>query len=150
DHAQAEQNDRGGQADLIEGGNQPDRSGAEGHAAERYKKCVFAADAVTHPAEQEGSQRTDQKAGSEQRNGAEQRRNGVAVCEKLDRQDRGQASENVEVIPLDDVTARRSGDHSSEVRRNTSNSHTVLPLGFKDSSIAPASGATAFSRRSKV
>jgi hypothetical protein len=56
----------------------------------------------------------------------------VAFLEELDRQDRGQAAEYVEVIPLDDVTARCGGNYASEIRRNTSNSHIVLPLGFKD------------------
>src|SRR5262249_55248532 len=83
--------------------------------------------AVAHPSEQEGAERTDQKARGEQRYGAEQSGHRVAFFEKLDRQDRGQAAENIKVIPLDDVSPRRSGDHTSEVRRNTSNSHIVLP-----------------------
>jgi hypothetical protein len=101
-------------------------AGAERHARERHQEGVFAADAVAHPAEQKSAQWTDQETGGEQRNGAEQRRHRVAFFEELDRQDRGQASENVEVIPLDDVTARRSGNHASEVRWNAS-SHLFPP-----------------------
>src|SRR5215469_3347432 len=92
------------------------------------RQCVFAADAVAHPSEQEGAERTDQKARGEQRDRAEQRRDRVAFFEELDRQDSGQAYENIKVVPLDDVTARRGSNHASEVRRNARISHIVLPL----------------------
>src|SRR5262249_8597041 len=81
--------------------------------------------------EQEGAERADQKARGEQGDRAEQRRHRVAFFEEFDRQDGGQAAEDVEVIPLDDITARRSGNHASEVRWNAS-SHIVLSLGLKD------------------
>jgi hypothetical protein len=94
---------------------------------DNFKKVDFAADAVAHPAEQKGAERTDQKARGEQRDRAKERRHWMTLFEEFDRQDRGQASEYVEVIPLDDITARRGGDHASEVRRDMS-SHMVLPL----------------------
>jgi len=117
--------------DLIEGRNEADRAGAQCHTRERHQEGVFAADAVAHPAEYEGAERTDQKARSEQRDRAKQCRDRVTLFEELDRQDRGQTPEYVEVIPLDDVASRRSGDHSSEVWWNTG-SHIVLSLGFKE------------------
>src|SRR5476649_1924964 len=61
----------------------------------------------------------DQEAGGEQRDRAEQRGNGVALIEELDRQDRGQAPENIEIIPFDDVSSGRGSDHGPEVLRNS-------------------------------
>ena len=114
----------------LKGRNQPDRSGAQSHAAERNQERIFAADAIAHPAKQEGPQRTDQETGGEQRDGAEQRRDGVALFEEFDRQDRGQAAEDIEIIPLDDVSPRCRDDHASEVLRNmSSHGHPPLPFG---------------------
>ena len=125
DHAQAEQDDRGAQTDLLEGRDQSDRAGAESHADERQNEGVLAADAVSHPAEHERPQRTDQEAGGEQRDRAEQSGDGVALIEELDRQDRGQAAENIEIIPFDDVASRRGCDDASEVCWNTGSGHGV-------------------------
>src|SRR5215469_15793668 len=44
----------------------------------------------------------------------------MTFLKKFDRQDRSQAPENIEVIPLNDVATRRGGDHASEVWRNAS------------------------------
>ena len=119
-HPQAEQDDGGGHPDLVEGRDQADRAGAERHAGQRDEEGVFAADPIAHPAEHEGAQRTNQEAGGEQRDGAQQRRDRMRLFEEFHRQDRGEAAENVEVVPLDDVAARRGGDHASKVRRNVS------------------------------
>jgi hypothetical protein len=54
--------------------------------------AIVAADAVTHPAEQESAERADEKAGGEQRDGAQKRRHRMTLLEELDRQDRGQRS----------------------------------------------------------
>ena len=48
------------------------------------------------------------------------------LFEELDRQDRGQAAEDIEVIPLDDVSHRRGDDHAPEVLRDLRASHIVL------------------------
>jgi hypothetical protein len=48
----------------------------------------------------------------------------VALLEELDRQDRGQAAENIEVIPFDDVTHRRRDDHASEILRHPDRSRS--------------------------
>src|SRR5262249_41197637 len=45
--------------------------------------------------------------------------------EELDRQDRGQAAEDVEVIPFDDVSHRRGDEHGPEILWDF-NSHIVL------------------------
>src|SRR5712675_236913 len=51
---------------------------------------------------------------------------GVALIEEFDRQDRGQAPENIEIIPFDNVSPRRGGDDASEVCWNA-RSHSYLP-----------------------
>ena len=84
DHSKTEEDERGGQADLFEGRDQADRPGAEPHSAERHEEGVLAADAVAHPSKQEGSQRTDQKSRSEQRDRAEQGRDRVGLFKELD------------------------------------------------------------------
>src|SRR5581483_5788493 len=98
------------------------------HSAERNEKRVFAANAISHPTEDERPQWTDQEAGGEQRNRAQQSRYRMGLFEELDRQDRRQASENVEVIPLDDISHCRRDDHTSEVLGNLRPGHIlVLP-----------------------
>src|SRR5262249_35742667 len=90
-----------------------------------------AADAVAHPSEQECPQGPNQESRREQRNGAQQRRDRMALFEELDRQDRGQAPENIEVIPFDDVSHRRRDDHAPEIpgdfNRAYSHSHLSSP-----------------------
>src|SRR5262249_61353529 len=58
-------------------------------------------------------------------NAPKQAPNGLARIKKFDRQDRGQAAENIEVIPLDDVSHRRGDDPAPEILRDF-NSHIVL------------------------
>ena len=153
------------QADLFEGRDQPDRPGAQSHADERHEERIFAADAVSQPAEHERPQRTDQEPGGEQRDRAEQGGNGVALFEEFDRQDCGQAPENIEVIPLDNVSRGCGSDHGPEVLRNSSRlshshlSHVIFllccrrnkfhrgsPSGFHASSCPPASQLLAVAR----
>jgi len=134
DHPQAEQDERGGQTDRLVGRNQSDRPRAYPHSAERNEERVFAAHLVAHPSEQECPQWTDQESGGEQRDRAQQGRNRVALFEELDRQDRSQAPENIEVVPLDDVSYRRGDDHGPKVLRNLSH----VPLLFKASSLRGA------------
>jgi hypothetical protein len=49
-------------------------------------------------------QGADQESGGEQRNRAQQSRDRVGFFEELDRQDRSQAPEDIEVVPFDDVS----------------------------------------------
>src|SRR6185295_14760686 len=83
-------------------------------------------DAVAHPSEQECSERADQKSGCEQRNRAQQSRNWMGLFKELDGQDRGQAAEDVEVVPLNDVSHGRGDDNAPEVLRDFRASHIVL------------------------
>jgi hypothetical protein len=56
---------------IIESRDQADRARAERHADQRHDESVFAAGFVAQPAEHEGSQRTNQKSGGEQRDRGE-------------------------------------------------------------------------------
>src|SRR5262249_37591870 len=60
-------------------------------------------------------------------NGAEQGRDRVGLFEEFHRQDRGQAPENIEVIPFDDVSYRRGDDHTPEILGDFS-SHSHISL----------------------
>src|SRR6266511_4294271 len=112
DHPQAEQGEGGGYADLVEGGDQPDHPGADAHSAQGDQECVLAPDPIAQPSEQERSQWTDQESGGEQRDRAQQGRDRVSLLEEFDRQHGGQAPEDIEIIPLDDVSYRRGDDHA--------------------------------------
>src|SRR5262249_37577151 len=88
---------------------------------------VLAADAVAHPSEQECAKGPDQETGREQRNRAQQGCNGMGLLEELDRQDRGQASENVKIIPFDNISYRRGDDHAPKILRDFSRHVVLLP-----------------------
>ena len=130
DHPQAEEQECSGQTDRLVGRDQSDRARAQPHSAERNKERVLAADPVAHPSEEERPQWTDQESGGEQRDRTQQSRDRVGFFKELDRQNRGQAPEDIEVIPFDDVSHRRGNDHAAEIPRDL-NSHVFLLL-FQD------------------
>jgi hypothetical protein len=55
----------------------------------------------------------------------------MGFLKELHRQHRGQAAEDVEVIPLDDVADRCGDDHLSKVLRDLRPSHIVFLLVAK-------------------
>src|SRR6266436_2896022 len=59
---------------------------------------------------------------------AQQSRDRVGLFKELDRQDRSQAPEDIEVVPFDDVSHRRGDDHAPEVLRNLRASHSCSLL----------------------
>ena len=63
---------------------------------------------------------------------AKQGGDGVALFEEFDRQDCGQAPENIEIIPFDNVSPRRGGDDASEVCWNAL-SRSNLPCDRRQS-----------------
>src|SRR3989441_3675324 len=126
DHSQGEEQDRGRETDRLVAGDQPDHPRAQPHSGQGDEERVLAAHPVAQPSEEERPQRTDQESGGEQRNRAQQRRNRVGLVEKLDRQDRGQAPEDIEVIPLDDISHCRGDDHAPEVLRYCCHSSPLL------------------------
>src|SRR5256885_103141 len=52
----------------------------------------------------------------------------MRLVEELDRQNRGQAAEDIEVIPLDDVPHGRGGDHAPKIFWDFRASHIVSSL----------------------
>ena len=127
DHPQTEEDERRAQTDLLVGRDQPDRPRAQPHSAERNKERILAADPIAHPSEEERPQWTDQESCGEQRNRTEQSCDRVGLFKELDRQNCGQAAEDIEVIPFDDVSHRRSNNHAAEIPRNL-NCHVWLLL----------------------
>src|SRR5262245_34755177 len=51
----------------------------------------------------------------------------MRFLEELDREHRGQAAEDIEVVPLDDVSYRGGDDHAPEVFRHLWTSHFRSP-----------------------
>src|SRR5262249_58900794 len=99
----------------------------ETHAAECNKEGVFAADAIAQPSEQERAKGADQKTRSEERNRAQERCDRMCLLEELHRQHRGQAAEDVKVIPLDDIPHGGSPDHLTEILWNPRIGHLSPP-----------------------
>src|SRR6266853_4866201 len=127
DDSQAEQNKGSGNANRGVGGYQTDGGGPQAHSAQSHDKGVFAAHPVTQISEQKGAQWANQEAGGKQRDRAQQRRHRVGFVEELDRQDRGQTTEDVEVVPFNDV-AYGGGDHyTTEVLWDLPG-HSIPPL----------------------
>src|SRR5262245_15483006 len=115
DQTEDEQDDRGGQPDHLIGRHEADERSREPHAAQRDEKGVLAADLVTEPAEEERPQRPDQEADRENRYRAQEGRDGVTLLEELDGENRRQTAEDIEVVPLDDVSNSRRDDDAAEL-----------------------------------
>src|SRR2546427_570770 len=94
-------------SEMMKGSRQP-------HAGQRDDEGVLPADLVTEPAEDERPQRPDQESDREDRHRAEEGRHRVTLLEELHRQDRGQAPEDVEVVPLDDIADGCGDDDAAE------------------------------------
>jgi hypothetical protein len=104
DHPQSKEHERGGQTDLVVGREQTDAAGADPHAGQGNEEGVLSTDAVAHPPKKKSAQRADEESGREQRNRTEQGCDRVRLLKEFDRQDSGQAPENVEVVPFDDIS----------------------------------------------
>src|SRR5262249_26462909 len=82
---------------------------------QRHDERVFPADLVAEPAEEERPERPDEEADREDRHRAEEGGDRVALLEELHREDRGQAAEDIKVVPLDDVADRCCDDDAAEL-----------------------------------
>src|SRR5205807_503452 len=150
DQPEAEEDDRRREADAGVGGNESNEGGRNPHAAQRDEECVLSTNPVTEPAEHKRPQGPDQKTDREERHGAEEGRDRVALFEELDREDRGQASEDVEVVPLNHVPNCR-GDHDTakclerEMGRRHSSLQSVVVYDSvgEGALMAPSRAATA-------
>ena len=134
DHSQAEQNEGSGKANGGEGRYQTDGGCRQAHAGQRHDEGVFAAHPVTQPSKQEGAQWANQETGGEQGDRAQQGRHRVGLVEELHRQDRGQAPEDVEIVPFDDVPHGGGNHHAAEVFGDLIlTGHSIPPIGASGS-----------------
>src|SRR6185437_2245049 len=103
DESEDEENEGGRDTDAGVARDDADQRRREAHAAQRDQKSVLAAHQIADPPENERTERPNQEPDGEDRDGREERCDRIALREELDRQDRRQAAEKVEVVPLDDV-----------------------------------------------
>ena len=81
------------------------------HYQQGREKREFSSDEVADTAEHQRTERSNRKSDSESRQGLKEGSGWAATRKKLRRYDRGQASENIEVVPLDHRADRRCGNH---------------------------------------
>src|SRR5438874_2122117 len=126
DEAKHQQQNPRRYADFGVARHDADEGRGQTHAAQRDEEGVLAPHEVADAAEHEGSERTDQEPGGEGPDRLDERAAGGARCEKLDRQERGLTSENVEVVPLDNVPDGSGDDDTAKFldgqRRSSHNS----------------------------
>src|SRR5439155_1508843 len=110
-----EEQKAGRRADLRVTRDDADERGGYAHAAERDQERVLATHEIADAAEEERSERADQESCREGPDGLDQPRPGPALREELYRQDRGQAAEDVKIVPLDHVSDGCGDDDSAEL-----------------------------------
>src|SRR5690349_5320724 len=91
DEAQKEENEGRGDADAGVARDDADQGRGQAHAAQRDEEGVLAAHQIADPPENERTERPNQEADGEDRDGREERGDRIALREELDRQDRRQA-----------------------------------------------------------
>src|SRR5437588_675191 len=100
----------------------------QSHAGQRDDEGVLAADLVAEPTEHERAQRTDEEADGKNRDRAQECRDRMPLLEELDREDRGEAAEDVKVVPLDDVAHGCGDDDAAQFAERDFGSPHWLPL----------------------
>ena len=109
---EADQNDRGDDADRGVGWQQSDEESADAHERHCDDEGVFAADKVAEPAEEQGAERTHGKTGREGEQREDEGRRRVYAGKELRGQNRRQGAVDIKVVPLEYCTERRSkNDH---------------------------------------
>src|SRR2546430_15307998 len=88
---------------------------------------LLAAHDVADAAEHEGPERPDQEPGGERPYGADERASTRTLLEELDRQQGGEAPEDVEVVPLDHVANCRRDDDAAQFLHGQRRSGHKLP-----------------------
>src|SRR5256886_11780838 len=127
DQAQEQEDETRRRADLGVARHDPDERRRQAHAAQRNEEGVLAAHDVADAAEHEGPERPDQEPGGERPDGADERASTGTLLEELDRQEGGEAPEDVEVVPLDHVAnCRRHDDAAQFLHRQRRSGHKLL------------------------
>ena len=89
---------------------------------------VFAADEVAEPAEEQRAERTHRKTGGEGEQREDESRGRSDAGEELRRQNRGERSVDIEVVPLENCAERRGEDHKLFFARHSSRPRTSLTV----------------------
>ena len=110
------QQGRRDQARLAVGGQEADGDRGHAHQDHREEEGALSADLVPDPAEHQGADGAEEESGAEQGEGGDVA-GGLGQAREEDlRDDRGQAAEDEEVIPLEGGPGRRGPDHCPEGR----------------------------------
>src|SRR5205085_11799494 len=129
DQTKTEEDEGRGEPDRRVGRNEPDEGRCHSHTSERDDEGVLAADLVTEPTEHERAEWADEEADGKDRDRAQECRDRMTLLEELDRENRREAAEDVEVVPLDDVADGCRDDDTAElVERNLGGSSHGPPL----------------------
>src|SRR5215510_1944427 len=115
DQAEDEEDEGRRESDPGVAGNKSDEGRPHAHATQRYDEGILPAHLIAEPAEEERPQRPDEEADREDRHRAEEGGDRMALLEELHGENRGQASEDVEVVPLDDVADGCRDDDAAEL-----------------------------------
>lgn len=105
------EDDRSRDSDPIVAGKKPDRRRGSTHDEERRQKREFPAGEVANASKDERAEWTNREADRERREGLEKTRGRISAGKKLRRDNRGEAAEDVEVVPLYHRADGRCGDH---------------------------------------
>jgi hypothetical protein len=117
-HAQRDQDHRRRDADGRVAGQQADDEGRQAHDQDRDQEGVLAPDHVAEPAEHDGAERTHQETGREGQQREDEGRARIEAAEELLRDDRRERTVEVEVVPLEHGSQRRSEDDLLLLRRH--------------------------------
>src|SRR5262249_58011722 len=94
DQAEDKEDEGCRESDRGVAGNKADEGRPQAHAGQGDDEGILSAYLIPEPAEEERPQRPDQEADRENRHGAREGPDRVALLEELDREDRGQAAED--------------------------------------------------------
>ena len=115
-HAQQQQQDRRGDADLLIGRQQTDQHRGDAHDHQRHHQHVLAADAVAEMAEDHAAERTGEKADREGGVGEQDRDQRILGREiQLVEDDAGDGAIKEEVVPLDGGADQAGGDDAPQI-----------------------------------
>jgi len=95
-------------------GQEADQRGAHAHRGHGDEERVLAADQITDVTEHQRAQRAHAKAGAEGREAGEELSGVVAGRKKLLPEEHGEASVQIEIVPLEQCADRRRRDHAAQ------------------------------------
>ncbi len=138
-HAQHDQDDRGGHADAGIGRQDTHDEGGQAHDQDGDQEGVLAPDHVAQPPEHQRTEGPHDEAGSEGQQREDERGARVQPAEELLGDDGGERTVQVEVIPFENGAQRRGQDDFSFFRRH----RPVSDIGSHGACLHEVIGATA-------